>query len=135
MVWVLLGGVWLRVGAGVGVEEGGIAAEGAQDVGGGFVAVEDAHWGAVVGGLSDEQDHGALSTLRRLSIDVRAPRAEQRLPLRLRSRRLALSGVRMQAEAAAAAAAGDECVPVDASRAAKAAAVLRSCSRRKAVVG
>ena len=36
-----LGGVWLRVGVGDGVEDAGIAAEGAEDVGGGLVAAED----------------------------------------------------------------------------------------------
>ena len=47
LAWVRLGAV-LRVGVGVGVEEAGIAAEGAEDVGGGFVAVEEVHLDVVV---------------------------------------------------------------------------------------
>lgn len=41
--WVGLRGVRLRVGVVDGVEEAGIAAEGAEEVDGGFVAVEDVH--------------------------------------------------------------------------------------------
>ena len=65
MVRDLLGGVWAprRWRRGWCVEQAGIAAEGAQDVGGGLVAVEEVHWGAVVAGVPDEQDHGALSSL------------------------------------------------------------------------
>ena len=51
--WVRLGGVWLRVGVGDGVEEARIAAEGAEDVGGGFVAAEEVHAGAVLRGVLD----------------------------------------------------------------------------------
>jgi hypothetical protein len=45
----------LRVGFGVGVEDPGIAAEGAQDVGGGFVAGKEVRWGLGAGeGVPDE---------------------------------------------------------------------------------
>jgi hypothetical protein len=38
-----------------------IAAEGAEDVGGGFVAVEEVRWGAVVRVVPDERDHLAFA--------------------------------------------------------------------------
>jgi hypothetical protein len=56
----------LRVGVVDGVEEAGIAAEDAEEVDGGFVAVEDVRLGAVVGGVSDERDHGALFSLEQV---------------------------------------------------------------------
>ena len=43
----------MRVGVGDGVEEARIAAEGAEDVGGGFVAAEEVHAGAVLRGVLD----------------------------------------------------------------------------------
>jgi len=49
----------VRLGVGDGVEDAGIAAEGAQDLGGGFVAVQEVHWTAV-GGVLDERDHEAV---------------------------------------------------------------------------
>ena len=54
----------MRIGVGVGVEDSGIAAEGAQDVGGGFVAAKEVRWGLGAGeAVPDEQEHGALSSL------------------------------------------------------------------------
>jgi len=53
----------LRIGVGDGVEDAGIAAEGAEEVGGGFVAVEEVHLGVVVGGVPDEREHGTLFSL------------------------------------------------------------------------
>ena len=57
----LLGTVGTRVGVGAGVEQAGVAAEGAQELGGGSGAVEEVRWGAVGAGVLDEQDHPVRS--------------------------------------------------------------------------
>jgi hypothetical protein len=57
LLWACwLVGVWLRVGVGGGVEDGGVAAEGLEDVDRGLAAVEEVHFGAGAGGVPDEQD-------------------------------------------------------------------------------
>jgi len=82
---VRLGGVWLRVG-GEGVEEAWIGAEGAEDVGGGFVAVEEVHWCGVVRGVLDERIMGPFLPGTRRG---RAREGVSRLVGRARRRRVA----------------------------------------------
>ena len=51
----------MRIRVGGGVKEGGIATEGAQDVDGGLMVVEEVHLGAAAGGVPDEQDQVVAS--------------------------------------------------------------------------
>jgi hypothetical protein len=55
---------------GDGVKKAWIAAEGAEDAGGGFVAVEEVHWGPVVRLVLDERDHGALFSLEHVEAGI-----------------------------------------------------------------
>jgi hypothetical protein len=58
-VGVRLGGVWVCVLVG-GVEEGGVAAEGAHDLDGGLMVMKHVYPGAAVGAVPEEEDNVAV---------------------------------------------------------------------------